>query len=185
MSAGAIGGHDLVVSADPSLLAPRFRQAVLGGIIECQQAGLDPYIYEAHRSQELQDLYWHRGRDVRPPERPVTNVKDAQYGWHFFALAVDVISRSEHWFNPAGKPELRHLPSHDPLVVAYVAQGEKWFADVAAIFKKHGCKWGGDWKQRDTPHMQWGLCRPTPSDLSREAYRVGGNPAVWKLVGAM
>lgn len=161
MSAGAGSTGALTVSADPNLLAPKFRQAVLAGLVDCHAAGLDAYVFEAHRSQELQSLYYARGRTVIPPARTVTNVQNAQYGWHFFGLAVDVISMSKHWGAP---PE--------------------WFVSVSNIFKAHGCKWGGDWKRRDTPHVQWGLCRPTPSDLSRQAFARGGNPAVWALVQA-
>ncbi len=160
MSAGHFP-DPLKVSNDPALLAPLFRQSVLGALVDCRLHGFDAYVFEAHRTQELQTLYWNRGRTVIPPIHTVTNVRDAQYGWHFFGLAVDVISQSKHW-----------------------DESPAWFAAVAAIFKKHGCAWGGDWKSKDTPHMQWGLCRPTPSDLSREAYRTGGNPAVWKLVRA-
>ena len=44
--------------------------------------------------------------------------------------------------------------------------------------------WGGDWKKPDTPHFQWGACKPSPSDQARALLASGGMVAVWKAVGA-
>jgi peptidoglycan L-alanyl-D-glutamate endopeptidase CwlK len=84
------------------------------------------------------------------------------FSWHGYGLAVDVIHRTKQW--NAGTP---------------------WFAAVAVIFKRHGCKWGGDWKSADLPHFQWGLCKPSPSDTARQFLRTRGVRAVWEAVGAM
>lgn len=165
-------------------LAPAFRKAVEAAVKECRAAGLDAMVFEAYRSPELQLAYYRRGRTEKPPERPVTNAKSNLYSWHGYGLAVDVISESEGWFNPDGKPELKMLPDRDPRRAAYVAKGERWFADVATVFKRHGCKWGGDWESRDTPHMQWGRCKPTPSNRARELLAEGGFERVWREVGA-
>ena len=70
------------------------------------------------------------GRIV-PPDRPVTNTPSDLYSWRGYGLAVDVISKAQHWAAP-----------------------ESWFRQLAAVFKKHGCSWGGDWTQRDLPHFQ-------------------------------
>ena len=67
------------VSNDLSLLAPKFAQAVIAAIAECQKAGLDAKVYEGYRSQELQALYYARGRTVIPPTRPVTNAPTNLY----------------------------------------------------------------------------------------------------------
>src|SRR5207253_6732431 len=112
---------------------------------ECQQKGFDAFVYEAFRSNELQAIYYARGRTVIPPTGTVTNAKTSLYSWHGYGLAVDVISKSKLW-----KPD----------------RGEGWFRDIAQIFKAHGCKWGGDWTKPDTPHFQWGECKPSPSDLA-------------------
>lgn len=61
----------------------------------------------------------------------------------------------------------------------------QWFTRVADVFKRHGCKWGGDWQMRDLPHMQWGRCKPSPSDRARELWLEGGNRRVWEEVGAI
>ncbi len=162
MSAGAFGSPH--VDADTSKLAPKFGAAVEDALAECHAdpAGdLDVVVFEAGRSEELQEEYYARGRTVKPPETPVTNAQSALYSWHGFLLAVDVISRAHGWDPPPG-----------------------WWERVAAIFKNHGCKWGGDWIQKDLPHFQWGLCKPSPSPLARQLLARGGVEAVWKVVGA-
>jgi hypothetical protein len=62
--------------------------------------------------------------------------------------------------------------------------GEAWFRKVSEIFKKHGCKWGGDWTKPDLPHFQWGLCRASPSDRARSLIKTSGVWSVWEAVGA-
>lgn len=157
MSAGG-----LVVDADLAKLAPRFQEAVLAALADCEAEGLDAFVYEAYRSPELQALYFARGRTIIPPERPVTNARSNLESWHGYGLAVDVISRSKHWEKPPA-----------------------WFARVADRFKAHGCKWGGDWSRPDPPHMQFGKCRASPSDRARELYAAGGFRAVWEAVEAV
>lgn len=150
-----------VVDRDLSKLAPQFREAVIAALADCQTAGLDAYVYEAVRSEELQYLYWCRGRTVRPPDKPVTNARSALYSWHGYGLAVDVISRERGWEKPW-----------------------TWFVAVAVHFTTHGCRWGGEWKNPDPPHMQFGKCKPSPSDRARELLATGGVQAVWEAVGA-
>lgn len=142
--------------------APLFGQAVLDAIADCEAAGLDAYVYESLRSDELQRLYYARGRTVIPPHYTVTNARSAQFSWHFFGLAVDVISRKNGW----------------------ETSGE-WRRNTATIFKSHGLAWGGDWPHPDLPHFQWGACKRSPSDRARELYAEGGLLAVWKAVGAV
>lgn len=147
--------------SDCGKLAPLFGRAVDAALLECRLAGLDAYVFEAYRSQALQSAYYARGRSVVPPQHPVTNAPSNLYSWHGYGLAVDVISRAQRWSAP-----------------------ESWFAQVAAIFKKHGCSWGGDWTQRDLPHFQWGLCKPSPSELAREIMSTQGVRAVWQALRA-
>lgn len=178
-------------SKDLSLLAPKFAAAVRAALTECHALGLDATVFEAYRSLELQQLYYARGRTVRPPYHTVTNAKSNLYSWHGYGLAVDVISERDGWFNPDGKPELRLPAKDDPGYAgvvqarrAYMHAGQRWFKAVAEVFKRHGCDWGGDWKQADTPHFQWGRLRASPSDRARELLREGGMVAVWLEVGA-
>ena len=153
--------HAATRTSDMNLLAPLFRAAVEAAIAECATKQLDAIVYETYRSNELQAIYYTRGRTVRPPDSPVTNAMSHLYSWHGYGLAVDVIHRTKAW-----------------------DAGNAWFASVAEIFKRHGCKWGGDWKSPDRPHFQWGLCRASPSDRARELLRTDGVWSVWEAVGA-
>jgi peptidoglycan L-alanyl-D-glutamate endopeptidase CwlK len=142
-------------------LAPLFRAAVERSLAECRRQGLDAFVYEAYRTQELQAEYFSRGRTRIPPVKPVTNAPDNLSSWHGYGLAVDVISRSKHW-----------------------GAGDRWFRDVAAIFKVNECKWGGDWRSVDLPHFQWHLCKASPSAEARQLITTAGVVAVWEAVGA-
>jgi hypothetical protein len=152
------------VIRDLTILAPKFRLVVLEAIAECNAKGLDAYVFESYRTKELQELYYQRGRTVKPPFKPVTNAKSNLYSWHGYGLAVDVISKAHLWSPP---------------------EGDAWFGKVAAIFKRHECKWGGDWTTRDLPHFQWGRCKASPSDLARQLLAAGGVEKVWDAVGAV
>lgn len=167
MSAGAdlsiLNYHGTKTTNNPDLLAPLFRKAVEAAIDECNSPhnNLNAWVFETYRSTELQAVYYMRGRTVRPPQKPVTNAINNLYSWHGYGLAVDVIHKTKRW-----------------------SVEEAWFRQVAEIFKRHGCKWGGDWKTKDLPHFQWGLCRASPSETARELIRTEGVRAVWQAVGA-
>lgn len=163
MSAGLDdrNAEQLVVSSLAGL-APLFREAVETSIAECSDEGLDAVVYESLRSDELQRIYYARGRTVIPPDETVTNAPTAQYGWHFFGLAVDVISASKRW-----------------------DVSDDWRRTVSSIFKSHGCQAGADWPHPDLPHYQWGKCRRSPSNEARALYAQGGNALVWQAVGAV
>ena len=116
MSAGASSVARVNNSLDT--LAPKFREAVEKSIADCAAKGLDAMVYEAYRSQELQNLYYCRGRTIVPPHTTVTNAASNLFSWHGYGLAVDVISRSKEWDQP-----------------------EAWFAQVAECFRANGCRW--------------------------------------------
>jgi hypothetical protein len=160
VSAGASGGV-VNVTNDLGALAPKFAAAVKEALANCKAAGLDAVVYEAYRSPELQALYYERGRSQVPPTGTVTNARSNLYSWHGYGLAVDVIHATKEWDAP-----------------------ESWFAAVANHFRAAGCRWGGEWKFKDLPHFQWGLCKPSPSDNARAILATGGVAAVWKAVGA-
>jgi peptidoglycan LD-endopeptidase CwlK len=150
-------------SNDLTKLAPKFRAAVEQAIADCAARGLDAFVYEAYRSQELQSIYYARGRTVKPPQKPVTNASTNLHSWHGYGLAVDVVHKKHFWEPP---------------------EGDAWFKKVAESFAKFGCSWGGDWTQRDLPHFQWGKCKPSPSDKARALIASDGMEAVWKEVAA-
>lgn len=149
--------------------APLFKEALEAALAECNDNGLDAYAYETVRSEELQALYYARGRTQIPPEYTVTNAPSAMYGWHFYGLAADVISKSKRW-----------------------SVSRDWRKKVNAIMRKHGLDCGSDWPHPDEPHVQWGKCKKSPGLLSRTLYREGakqsrelGLRAVWEATGAI
>src|SRR6266566_241767 len=166
MSAGAaIASYTLAKPTNHlEYLAPLFREAVMSALAECNERvspSLEAHVYETYRSNELQLLYYARGRQVKPPATPVTNARSNLYSWHGYGLAVDVIHKEKGW-----------------------DAGDNWFRNVATVFKKYDCKWGGDWHSPDQPHFQWAACKPSPSDRARELIRTLGIEAVWEAVGA-
>jgi peptidoglycan LD-endopeptidase CwlK len=150
-------------TSDLQYLAPQFRLAVESALAECNSGtnSLKAVVYESFRSNALQQVYYARGRTVKPPSFTVTNARSSLFSWHGYGLAVDVIHKEKGW--EAGIP---------------------WFHAVADIFKQHGCKWGGDWTSPDRPHFQWGKCKPSPSSVARELIATTGVESVWKAVGA-
>jgi len=150
-------------TSDLQYLAPQFRQAVESALDECNNStnNLNAVVYESFRSNALQEIYYARGRTVKPPPSAVTNARSSLFSWHGYGLAVDVIHKDEGW-----------------------GPGNDWFRAVADIFKKHGCKWGGDWTSPDRPHFQWGKCKPSPSAVARELIAAAGVESVWRAVGA-
>lgn len=160
MSAGTSNAN-LKANHNLDTLAPKFRAAVEQAIASARAAGLPAIVYEAYRSPELQELYYSRGRTVIPPTSTVTNARSNLFSWHGYGLAVDVIHETKEW-----------------------DVSEEWFAAVAEHFRANGCRWGGEWRMKDLPHFQWGLCKPSPSDRARELMQQGGMEAVWNAVDA-
>jgi peptidoglycan L-alanyl-D-glutamate endopeptidase CwlK len=155
-----------VASRDLTLLAPKFRAAVEAAIAEAEAQGYPVGIVEAGRTDEHQRWLYAQGRTRPGPI--VTNAPTALTSWHGYFLAIDFMHRALG-FKPFGEN----------------AKGnERWFAYVAAIFKKHGLSWGGDWSKPDTPHIQWGLMPASPQAAHKSLKQRQGNAAVWAMVGA-
>jgi len=146
---------------DLGKLAPKFNVAVMQAMAACTAAGLRAKVYEGLRSESLQQLYYTRGRTTIPPTYTVTNARSSLFSWHGYGLAVDVIHETQGW-----------------------DAGDAWFAEVATHFRAVDCRWGGEWKFKDLPHFQWGLCKPSPSDRARQILAANGMAAVWEAVGA-
>lgn len=170
---------------DMDLLAPKMRDAVegtlnalLGRSIEVPRMAttgattlaLDPRVFETFRVDALAAIYYEQG---------VSRARTADYSWHGYGLAVDVISREFEWFTgPAARktwpgPESRRVAS------------ERWFGAIATAAEQHGLTAGFRWTSfPDPPHLQWGRCRVSPSNRARELRAQGGLGAVWREVGA-
>lgn len=165
------------------ILAPRVQEAARAALDECHGKTvtvpvasdevavlrLDADVCETARTNELQQLYYRMG---------TSNAATAEKSWHFYRLALDVISKRCGWFTGAAAREA--WP--DPAVRAKVSHA--WFRAVADVFKAHGFDWGGDWHRPDEPHMQWGTLAASPHDAPR-IFAAGGFEAVWRAVGAM
>ncbi len=165
MSAGKTGEYPgeppLSIESDLDCLAPKFREKVEALLVACEAAGLDAIVHESYRSDETQGIYYRRGRTTIPPRQTVTNARTNQYSWHGYALAVDIISKSKGW-----------------------DAGEEWFTKMGELAESLGLEWGGRWKRADTPHVQFGGMKDTPSDHARALLASGGIPAVWQAVNA-
>ena len=158
-----------VIPAEPARmsslvgLAPKFKRAVEAIVQEMQDSGYRVRIFETLRSNERQAFLYGFGRDYDDGRGPVTKAKTAENGWHYFGLAADLVEDdASPWIAP-----------------------QKFWQDLGLIAEQHGCTWGGRWEIVDLPHIQWGLCRRSPSQRAVDLHRSGGNVAVWQEVGAL
>lgn len=143
---------------DLAALAPKMRERVEGALEECHAKGLDARVWETRRSAELHALYYQRG---------VSKAATALKTWHFYGLAVDVISVAHGW-----------------------AVTDDWRHAVTQVFRAHGLDWGGDWRTfHDEPHYQLAGLAPSPNQAPRIYEAAGGGDAglraVWRAVGAL
>lgn len=168
---------------DVNKLAPKMKQAVLefegrlaevDHIVVCRsgrplEITFDPIRFETARADELQKIYYQQG---------TTNAPTAIYGWHFFGLASDYISKSRGWSVPA-----------------------EWWAKMADIAEASGLASGYRWNSKDEPHVYLKGIKKSPSDATREAYfntknwlglpvlsgqaHLDGLMRVWKITGAV
>lgn len=157
--------------SDLAQLAPAFRRAVEAAIKACAEhsPALEVKVHEGFRSSARQAWLYQQGRSRPGPI--VTRAPTSLTSWHGYGLAVDVVHRTQAYW-PFGRG------------AADARKNERWFADVAAIFKAHGCSWGGDWTRPDTPHMQWWRCTASPTQGARDLMRTAGVHAIWKSLQA-
>lgn len=148
------------IQNDIRLLAPVMAARTGEALNRCHRKGFDAIVYETRRSAELQAYYYAQGRTR--PGIIVTNVSNPLYGWHYYGLAIDVISKKHQWSYPPG-----------------------WLEGVSQIFEDCGLDWGGRWRRPDLPHYQFKGLKSSPSDRARELLREGGLEAVWRAVGAI
>lgn len=146
----------------PSVLAPRFRDALQRVFIELRKAGFDPVIAESFRSDARQRYLFGFGRLYDDGRGVVTKAPSCDFSWHCFGLAADVISVAHGWDAPA----------------------EFWRA-LAVAAKDEGLLSGARFSEPDKPHVQWGrpmLVTPSPRAVALRAS--SGVEAVWRAVGA-
>ena len=118
----------------PTDLDPVFSQKLELAFDELRALGFDPKVFEAGRTQRRQAWLYGQGRPEFPgtgrPGNKVTWILSASNHGRFPGEAVDVISATAGWGNPA------------------------FFTALGAAVKKQGLGWGGDWKARDYPHVE-------------------------------
>lgn len=157
-------------------LAPKMQDRVHSFQLDCTKFAtvngeiFDPVIFETARPERLQEIYFEQG---------TTRAPTAIYGWHFFGLAIDVISKRKEW-------SVKHT----------------WWAFMAGIMRRNKIDPGFDWLKKDEPHGQFGGLKKSPSDLARTLYfgtshwlkmhpftdpaeHRQGLERVWRAVGAM
>lgn len=144
---------------DTALLAPKFAESLEEMMIYANEnikrvrissqslIPFDPIIFETWRANELQAIYFSQG---------TTKARTALYGWHFYGLAVDIISKSMEWSVP-----------------------NKWWEQLAKLAESRGLRSGRRWKKKvagsyvsnpDNPHIYPGNLKSSPSNEARRLY---------------
>ncbi len=156
--------------------APAFTTKVGLLLDRMRSAGHDPIIFESRRTAERSAWLYGIGRDYDPDGRGiVTNILPDQHSWHFFGVAVDIISAAHEWDAP-----------------------EAFWFDLMRFAEDLGLTSGDDWcrdgipdeqqeKTRiDKPHVQWWCegMHTSPSAHATELFQRDGLPAVWAALGA-
>jgi peptidoglycan L-alanyl-D-glutamate endopeptidase CwlK len=127
------------------------------------EQGFAPRVFETLRTKERQAFLYGFGRDYDDGRGMVTKVHDAETGWHFYGLAVDIVEDdASPWTAP-----------------------QAFWRCLGESAEAEGMVWGGRWKFTDLPHIQWGKCKVSPSDHARKLYAAGGVEAVWRACGAL
>ena len=98
----------------------------------CKESGLNVLVTSTVRDKEYQAYLYEQGRTRKGSI--VTNSKLPSFHWDKAGLAFDFC---------------KNVKGHE-------YDDAKFFKDAAAIAKKMGFTWGGDWKSFvDKPHLQW------------------------------
>ena len=140
--------------------APKFADAVIALLSDLTAQGFDPILYETLRTNERQTWLYGFGRDYDDDRGIVTHAETAEWEWHHYGVAADIISKGHGW------------------------NSSSFFLALEAACSRHGLTSGAGWHQPDLPHVQFGKCKPSPSGESRSLYESGGLQAVWTAVGA-
>lgn len=115
-------------------LCPTAHDHALAPLAECERTGLNLLITQGYRSSFQQNIDYGHGRWL--PGRIVTNSKGG-WSFHQYSVAFDFVPEWKgvlHWEDGA------------------------CIEKIAAIFKKYGWEWGGDWVGfKDSLHLQFTL----------------------------
>lgn len=145
-------------------LAPGFRAAAATVFTALAALGFHPCYRETWRSDERAAWLYGFGREYDDGRGIVTNAPTAAETWHHYGVAADF-------------GDTRYDGGSEP---------QSFWDAVALHARAVGLAWGGDWRLRDLPHVQWGApMRVSPSSHEAELLAQGGMEAVWREVGAL
>lgn len=153
--------REIPASRDLSKLAPRFRVKVEDVLSDMRALGHDAIVAEAFRSDARQEYLYGFGRAYDDGRGIVTHADSGAYSWHFYCLAVDIVSESKQWAAPA-----------------------QFWIDLASCAVARGLTAGALWATPDRPHIQWGPPMRDRPARAWEIFQKGGLEAVWAAVGA-
>lgn len=102
-----------------------------------------PFLTATYRSDEEQEILYMMNKNGRDDD------------------GDGKIDEADEWRSNAKAGQSKHniFPSQALDIAFKNSQGkldwsEDLFKKFAVIIKKHGVKWGGDWKRKDTPHFE-------------------------------
>lgn len=106
----------------------------------CAAAGIPITVTFTYRSMETQARLYAQGRTT--PGKRVTNAKAGQ-SFHNYRLAYDATPTAL-----LKLPNWGDTPEHQ-------AETDRIWALYGKLAKEQGCRWGGDWKFKDRPHVEF------------------------------
>lgn len=118
-------------SRNISDLLPPAQKRCRAFIAQAKAAGIEVVITSTYRDNESQDALWAIGRTK--PGRRVTNAKGGQ-SYHNYRVAWDFV------------PVINGKAVWNDLSL---------FRRCGEIGESLGCEWGGRWKMKDHPHLQY------------------------------
>ena len=149
---------EVPVQRDLALLAPLFRKAVERTLAKLAGGRME-WPFETLRTEDRQQYLYGFGRDYDDGRGIVTNAELADTSWHAYGLAVDIVEKDNTpWLAPTS-----------------------FWDNLGRAAEAEGLVWGGHWKHRDIPHIQWGRCPVSPRFTDRALMQTDGREAVQKL----
>lgn len=153
----------LLSRIDTSLLYPPFLERLQAVLDDALSQGAGYWVVSGFRGYSQQEELYAQGRTAKGPI--VTNARGGQSA-HNFGIAADLVRDGyleRVGLQPDYRPESYNL--------------------LGPLAGKHGLAWGGNWRFKDLPHVQWpGLATALQLEPLRQAFELGGLAAVWKFI---
>lgn len=153
----------LLSRLDLAKLYPPFLQRVTPMLDELVAQQIAYWGVSGFRPYDAQTELYAQGR-TKPG--PIVTYARAGESSHNFGLAIDFVR--DGYLDRAGlQPDYRPA-SYDAL---------------GASAAKHGLVWGGTWRVKDLPHVQWpGYVTADQLEPLRQAFEAGGLQAAWDFL---